>query len=109
MKIFNSAVHTHVGISGFTNYLPGDPRSQIAAVFQEFPDAIIVDGTDDWGAAREFRPETFEGSYGVKPLAYFHTGCSGISKSGIVITQEDFDSLPESIRTSKHLKIHRKP
>ena len=108
MITFNPAQSVHVGTSGFSNYTPGNSESvvkMIRDVFARFPKAVIVNGDDDWYKPRSERPETFETDYGVKPLAYFHTGVSGISKTGIVISWEDFQNLPVAIRTSHKLRI----
>lgn len=88
-----SSPDRHTGSSGFTNYFNNKPNP--AAVWAVFPDAVIVDGDDDWSAPKESRPMALVEKAGLKPLAWFHSGISGITKSGLVLTREDFTKLSE--------------
>lgn len=81
----------HVGSSGFTNYMDNKPNPM--AVFKDHPTAIIVDGDDNWYADKEKRPATVVRDAGIEPLAWFHSGISGITKSGAVLTPKDFAKL----------------
>ena len=78
----------HTGSSGFTNYM--GPAPTTAAVFAEFPKAVIVDGSDDWSAKVEYRPQRLCKTWKITPLAYYHSGISGIARSGVVLSQTDF-------------------
>ena len=87
----------HVGTSGFVNYIGGASTARVhaalEAVFAEHPGAVVLDGSDDWYVNDCRRPGTFPNIFGIKPLARFHTGCSGISKSGIVVSRGDFERI----------------
>lgn len=83
----------HTGSSGFTNYSNNKPNPM--AVFKDFPAAIIVDGSDDWSAERHHRPQRAVQDAGIEPLAWFHSGISGVSKSGVVLTPADYAKLEE--------------
>ena len=120
MKVFNTASSSTTSSHGFVNYLGSSPEKRaatFAAVFAEFPGAVIVDGTDDWYAMVQVRPETWERELGIKPLAMFHTGISGISKSGIVVSAEGFKALEDAyfnkwgadVNCIEGLRIHRDP
>lgn len=87
---------SHTGTSGFINHFPGGPLCDARArarVFRDFPNSVIVDGSDDWYSPPWSRPAMLVNRYGIKPLAYFHSGISGISKSGVVLTREDWETL----------------
>ena len=86
----------HVGYSGFTNYFPGTSEDIAAAlekVFEDHPGSVVINGTADWLSPRFERPETFRHQFDIQPLAMFHSGISGISKSGIVVTAEDYQKI----------------
>lgn len=89
---------SHTGTYGFTNYFAGsseDVARGLEKVFADFPDAVVIDGSDDWFAKPWTRPGKFINAFEIKPLALFHSGSSGVSKSGIIITEEDFDKIVE--------------
>jgi len=75
-----------VSSNGFSNFMGKAPTPQ--AVFQEYPDAVIVDGTDDWNVPLYARVQHRKA--GVEILAVFHTGTSGMSMSGAVMDQENY-------------------
>lgn len=78
----------NTGTSGFVNYFNNKPNP--LAVFKDFPDAVIVDGSDDWNSKVEACPTSVVGKAGIEPLAWFHSGISGIMKSGVVLSEEQF-------------------
>ena len=82
-----------------------DVPATVAKALAAHPGAVIIDGTDDWNAPRELRPESFVQDLGLKPLALFHTGVSGISSSGIVVSKEDAAKIPESVLS--RLRVYR--
>jgi len=82
---------THTSSSGFTNYFNNRPNPE--AVWRVYPEAVIVDGTDNWSAKDEYRPQRLAERAGLNPLAWFHSGISGVTKSGLVLTRADFDKL----------------
>ena len=44
-------------------------------------------------AKPEQRPERFAHDLGIENVALFHTGISGISSSGVVLTRTEFEKL----------------
>lgn len=101
----------HTGSSGFTNFWPGtrdDVARGLAAVFEAHPGAVVVDGDDDWYASEADRPACWPELFGVEALAFFHSGISGISKSGVVLSREDFDRIEREFPTRTFTQI-RKP
>jgi len=92
MKEYSATGRAHTGTSGFTNYGPGTGAQLSAAldrVFAAHPGAVVLDGDDNWYASEANRPAAFAKIFGIEPLASFHTGISGISKSGIVVSLAD--------------------
>lgn len=83
--------HAHVGSSGFTNYTGAKPKP--ADVWADFPEAVIVDGSDDFGSPKQHRPTVLATKYGVNPLALFHTGISGITRSGVVLDRAGWEKF----------------
>lgn len=91
------------GSSGFTNYFGRPTPEDIAKLHTkmkaELGEHVIVDGDDDLRSSDEVRMyytvDKFTKDTGRKPLAYYHTGVSGITRSGIVLTPEDFDAMTE--------------
>jgi hypothetical protein len=102
----------HTGSSGFTNYLGANPKTE--RVFADFPDAIIVDGDDNWYAHESCRPERLRAKFKIEILAWYHTGISGMTKSGFVCTPEEFAKfrlayLAEyNCHPSENLRIYRR-
>ena len=84
------------GTPGFTNYFGGGDvcaaRTR-AAVWRDYPDAVILNGNDDWNAPTIARIPNLCAEFGIKVLAYFHTGTSGIMKSGVVLMKEAHKEL----------------
>ena len=108
-KTYMGTGGAHTSSHGFVNYIGGGKGSReraLAEVWSEHPDAIIVDGTDDWYAERSARPETFPGTFKITILGYFHTGISGISKSGIVLNPEQFALLSERYQAEYNKPIN---
>ena len=108
MKIYNpqsgsisSSIGAWVNYNGASKEAFNATRSK---VFEDFPNSVIVDGTDDWFAPKHRRPETFI-DLGIKLLAYYHSGISGISKSGIIISHDEFKKL-ETIYQKKYQNIN---
>lgn len=91
------------GRSGFVNYIEGMPIASLKDLHQKMKsdlgEFVIVDGNDDWSAPVEYRPatfvETFVAETGHDYLATYHTGVSGIAKSGIVVSPYVFGKLAE--------------
>ena len=87
----------HTSSHGFVNYIGGATKERFQAslqeVFARHPNAVVLNGSDDWDDPQCRRPESFPQKFDIQPLAYFHSGMSGISKSGIVVSREDFDKI----------------
>lgn len=83
--------HVSSSIGRWVNYTGKAPTP--SEVWAQFPKAIIVDGDDDWYAKVEHRPQVFAREAGIEPIGYFHTGISGISCSGIVVSPEQYEAL----------------
>lgn len=103
---------SHTGTSGFTNHWPGSTEQVARAlkrVFADHGDVVVLDGNDDWYAYGCNRPEEFEQIFGITPVAWFHTGISGIAKSGIVVTREDFERIEREFPTKEFTAVRREP
>jgi len=78
---------------------------------------VILNGSDDWCAPRESRPQTFVGDLvsSDKIIAWYHSGVSGITKSGFIIRHSHLKELwqafvakyPGKSFTSAHVKVWR--
>ena len=96
IKTYSAHGNIHVGTTGFTNYIPGGADKQAAVraqVFADYPNAVIMNGKDDWYAPVHERPASLARHYKLTPIAWYHTGISGISKSGVVLHEEDYELL----------------
>lgn len=81
------------GDMGGLNYRDATPAATTAAmrhVWDQWPSAVIVDGTDDWEAPEWARPQLWLKLLGAKPLAIWHTGASGQSASGLVFSPAEW-------------------
>jgi len=82
-------------------FTPHDPLALARQALAKYgPTAVILDGDDDWYAPRISHPSRVAKEAGITPLGDFHSGFSGISKSGIVIKAKD---LVKFKRTFKQL------
>ena len=108
-KYLPNGVEKHVGSSGFTNFWTCSKTESTPdmakRVLGENPGCVILNGQDDWFAERWRRPEAFALDLGVTPVAMFHTGVSGISSSGIVVTREDYETLRGRYQDSYKKKL----
>ena len=93
---------THTSTTGFVNYI-GNPTEAIDQmvnrVFKETPNSVVINGTDNWYANTFDMPEiVFKEHFKLskEPIAFFHTGTSGISSTGIVIAIEDYNDLSKA-------------
>lgn len=84
-------------------------KRALAEVWADYPDAIVVNGTDNWYADKALRPERFPGTYKVEFLAYFHTGTSGISSSGIVLSPEQYKQLNVAYTQDTGISLENQP
>lgn len=108
----SSGKHVSSSICASVNYFDRLKGPELDALHDrmksELGEHVIIDGSDDWGANVKHRPENFIMQYnrerlGIQSgpklldgvLAYYHSGTSGVTKSGIVVTPETFDALSE--------------
>jgi len=112
MRNYLASTGKHTSSHGFVNYMGGASKERIRetleAIFNEHPGAVVLDGDDDWYANDCRRPGCFPDIFGIKPLATFHTGTSGITKSGIVVSRQDFEKIEREFPTKTFTQI-RKP
>lgn len=99
MKTYNpqsssvsSSIGAWVNYSGASAAAFQKTRQQ---VFVDFPDSVIVDGSDDWNDPIYKRPQAFLEKLDIKPLAFYHSGASGITRSGVVVSKDDFIVLEQ--------------
>lgn len=85
---YNASRGAHTGTSGFTNFMghPDIPKA-LNQVFQDNPHAVVIDGDDNWYAPPLMHPEATAKEARLSSSS-FHSGVSGISKSGIVLKSE---------------------
>ncbi len=108
MKTFYASRNPSSGYSGFTNFMgPADVDAALHEVFAQHPKAVVVDGSDDWYQPEERRPQRFDRLYNVNIIAYFHSGISGITYSGIVIDENELSKIP--VHVQAELDIYKNP
>lgn len=96
LHVYNPERRCWVGHMGGLNYEPPCDEAvgeALDEVWTDHPGAVILDGTDDWFAPEHVRPELFEDMFGIEVLALWHTGASGSSTSGIVLTEAEYETL----------------
>ena len=103
LKTYVASASPNTGSSGFTNYFGRKTPEQLQKLHddmrEELGEFVIVDGSDNWSASDSFRPEIFIRGFtkvtGREPIALYHSGISGMTKSGVVLKPEDFDALTQ--------------
>ena len=112
MKTYNpQSSHISSSIGSWVNYMGASEESfkkTRQQVFTDYPDSVIINGNDDWFAPEYSRPETFIRNFGIEVLAYYHSGISGISKSGIVVTKSEYLKLKEKYLEKYNLDLDSK-
>lgn len=91
-------------MSSFVNYMPSKERTanKVKEVLQKYGnDVVIIDGDDDWSGCIIFKISTLLDKFGIEMIDSFHSGSSGISKSGCVINKSD---LPIFIKKFNKIK-----
>ena len=94
-----------ISSTGFVNYFPSTERTEraVKAAYEKFGDNIvIIDGDDDWNASKIFRPVSLCNEWKILILDYFHSGISGISKSGVIISKYDFEKFIKKFNEKKY-------
>lgn len=121
IRSFNpGGVHVSSSVGSWVNYFgaPPDKLSCLKTCEEEVQQTcIIVDGSDDWGAPACSRPQTFVGEIipAEKIIAWYHSGISGITKSGFIIRHSDLKELwfgfikkyPGKSFTSARIKVYK--
>ena len=84
-------------MGGLNFVTPTDEAVGVALeeVWADYPDAVVLDGTDDWLAPEWVRPELFPELFGIEVIALWHTGASGKSASGLVLSPDWYAALDE--------------
>jgi len=96
LAVYNPERETWIGDMGGENHRPPEPEAvskALGCVFDDHPGCVVVDGTDDWFAPEWARPELFVDMFGIEAVALWHTGASGKSTSGIVLTEDEYERL----------------
>lgn len=109
IKTYNpQSSHISSSVGGWINYI-GASEKQFKLtreqIFKDYPNSVIVDGTDDWFSQESHRPQLFAEKFGLKILAYYHSGNSGMTKSGIVISSEDYYILQDKYTKAYNLNV----
>jgi hypothetical protein len=70
-------------------------KQTFSQIFEEFPNALIIDSIDDATANKTKRPEIFikDLEYEKSILAEFHSGESGIINTGIIIDRKKWQEI----------------
>ena len=105
LPYYNTSAQPHVGSGGFLNYFGRVSADEVALIHKRIGEAhgpcVIVDGSDDWSAKPEHSVFIFLRQLPqIKPLALYHSGISGITKSGRVFSIEDFNTFAEHYRAT---------
>jgi hypothetical protein len=90
--------------SSFVNYTPSKERTanNVNAVLQKYGnDIAIIDGNDDWNGCIIFKISTLLNKFGIETIDSFHSGISGISKSGCVINKSDLSTFIKKFNKMK--------
>lgn len=101
-----------VSSTGFINYFPSTERTNAAieaAYRNHGKDIAIIDGEDNWYASSIFHIDYLLQKFNIKKLADFHTGISGITKSGVVIAKRDLPKFIKAFNKSKWELYHNSP
>ena len=104
----------HTSTSGFTNYFGSATETidqMVNRVFEETPNCVVVNGTDNWYADTLCKPEVLFNQHfktSKEPIAFFHTGTSGISSTGIVIAIEDYNALSKAYQEKYGFAMDKK-
>lgn len=73
------------------------PASEVALAVEgareRWPGCVILDGSDDWYADDRVRVHDLCNAWRIVPLAWWHTGVSGVTPSGAILTAAQFDEF----------------
>lgn len=106
------------GTSGFSNFMGASAEALAKTrevIFNDFTNSVIIDGNDDWHAQSSDMPYVWiRLNAPITIMAYYHSGISGMTKSGIVISMKDYYKLvswyqeffKQSLLTNTKIKIY---
>lgn len=117
MKTYLASTDPRTSVHGYIDYSFATQKQiqlTLQKVKEDFPNAIVIDGIDDWHRPLKDRPETWPKKLNIPILAYFHSGISGLSKSGIIIDRNEFfilkqkyeDTFGIRLEENLHIKIY---
>lgn len=117
MKTYLASTNPTTSVHGYVDYnFATEERIQLTLkqVNEDLPQSIVIDGLDDWNRPAKDRPETWMKMLNIPILAYFHSGISGLSKSGIIIDRLEFtklkskyeDNFGTSLEDNKNINIY---
>jgi len=113
-KYIPCGTSTHISTSGFINYFGNSTETidqMVNRVFKETPNSVVINGTDNWYANTFAKPEAVFNEHfkmSKEPIAFFHTGTSGISSTGIVIAIEDYNALSKAYQEKYGFAMDKK-
>lgn len=93
--------HVSSSIGRFVNYIGPAPDAYSALRECESltgEDCTIINGSDDWNSPKSLRPQSFVPREMV--VAWFHTGISGITRSGCVVRSKDVDQIKKDYESN---------
>jgi hypothetical protein len=96
LLVYGPAREAYEGDMGGTNFEIATPQATAAAihwVLGQHPGAVIIDGSDDWYSPAYVRPEVLCRRYGLRPVALWHTGKSGLTPSGVVLDPGSYEQF----------------
>jgi hypothetical protein len=102
LPIYGPRRSTWLGEMGGVNFNVADQSAMTQALrftFEQLGDVIIIDGTDDWDAPVHCRPEAFVPELGCTPVAWWDTGVSGQSISGVILTRTEYSRFRRLYRS----------
>ena len=101
-----------VGSTGFINYFPSSERTarNVTEAYRKNGENIaIIDGDDDWFASMLFHPYSLCNKWNIPILDNFHSGISGIAKSGIIISKSDLETFIKKFNAKKYQILRNFP
>jgi len=86
--------HTSSSYGAWVNYFGPPPNPYDALVecsARVGEPCILINGSDDWNRPKEVRPQTWVGEIIPRDrvVAWFHSGSSGVSRTGVIVRQSD--------------------
>lgn len=97
MKTYQASGGKHVSSNGNVNYMSCNDNDKIKTARRVFDEmglgVVIVDGDDDWYGKVINKPARIAREASIELLAWFHTGISGLSISGVIIDASKFDAF----------------